>query len=41
MFLECKYDSRQSFYKKAKMEVQKNDFECTKDLYSYLREVIK
>lgn len=29
------YDTRQSFYRKAQVEVQKNDFECTKDLYSY------
>ena len=33
--LECEYDSRQSFYGKAFVEVQKNDFEITKDLYSY------
>ena len=35
MFLECEYDTRNSFYKKAYVEVQKNAFECTKDLYSY------
>lgn len=29
------YDARQSFYGKAQVEVQKNDFECTKKLYSY------
>lgn len=34
-YLTCRYDTRQSFYGKAKVEVQKNDFECTKDLYSY------
>lgn len=33
--LECEFDTRKSFYKKAYVEVQKNDFECTKDLYSY------
>ena len=33
--LECRFDTRQSFYGKAKVEVQKNDFECIKDLYSY------
>lgn len=33
--LECRYDSRQSFYGKAKVEFQKNDYESTKDLYSY------
>ena len=33
--LEAIYDARQSFYGKAKVEVQKNDFEQTKDLYSY------
>lgn len=34
-YLECEFDTRKSFYGKAKVEVQKNDFECTKDLYSY------
>lgn len=29
------YDTRQSFYRKAQVEVQRNDFECTKRLYSY------
>ena len=33
--LEAIYDTRQSFYGKAKVEVQKNDFEQIKDLYSY------
>lgn len=33
--LECMYDTRQSFYGKAKVIEQKNDFECIKDLYSY------
>ena len=35
MFLECIYDTRKSFYEKAYVEVQKNEFECIKDLYSY------
>lgn len=35
MNLECIYDSRQSFYGKAKIEFQKNDYESVKDLYSY------
>lgn len=29
------YDTRQSFYRKAQVQVQKNDFECTRSLYSY------
>lgn len=33
--LECEFDARKSFYKKAKVEVQKDNFECTKYLYSY------
>lgn len=33
--LSCQYDARNSFYKKAFVEIQKNDFEQTKDLYSY------
>ena len=35
MILEPIFDSRQSFYGKAKTEFQKNDFESIKDLYSY------
>ena len=34
-YLETQYDARKSFYKKAYIETQKNDFEQTKDLYSY------
>ena len=34
-FLEPIHDTRKSFYKKAYVEVQKNDFEQSKDLYSY------
>lgn len=34
-YLEPIYDTRQSFYKKAHTEFTKNDFESTKDLYSY------
>ena len=33
--LEARYDTRQSFYRKAYVETQRNDFESTKDLYSY------
>ena len=33
--LECIYDARKNFYWKAKVEFQKNDYESTKDLYSY------
>lgn len=33
--LEARYDTRQSFYHKDYVEVQRNDFESTKDLYSY------
>lgn len=35
MMLEPRYDSRKSFYGKAFVEVQKNDYNQTKDLYSY------
>ena len=35
MILEPRYDYRKSFYGKAVVEVQKNDYEQTKDLYSY------
>ena len=35
MILEPRYDSRKSFYGKAVVEVQNNDYEQTKDLYSY------
>lgn len=34
-YLEAQHDARKSFYKKAYIETQKNDFEQTKDLYSY------
>ena len=33
--LECRYDTRQSFYGKAKVETTKNTYEQTQDLYSY------
>lgn len=33
--LECEFDTRKSFYKKAKVEVRKDSFGCAKDLYSY------
>ena len=33
--LECRFDSRASFYGKAQVEVQKTTYEQTKDLYSY------
>ena len=33
--LSCRYDSRQSFYGKAKVEITKTTYEQTKDLYSY------
>lgn len=33
--LNCRYDTRKSFYGKAFVEIQKNDYEQTKDLYSY------
>ena len=33
--LECRFDSRASFYGKAKVECQKTDYEHTQDLYSY------
>ena len=34
-YLEPIYDIRQSFYKKAYTKFAKNDYESTKDLYSY------
>ena len=34
-YLECVYDKRKSFYKKAKVESIKTSFEQTKDLFSY------
>lgn len=33
--LECGYDTRKSFYGKAKVEETKNTYEYTQDLYSY------
>lgn len=33
--LDCIYDSRQSFYGKAKVEIVKNTYEQVCDLYSY------
>ena len=33
--LSCSYDARQSFYGKTKVEITKNDYEITYDLYSY------
>ena len=33
--LSCQYDTRQSFYGKAKVETIKNTYELTQDLYSY------
>ena len=33
--LECRYDTRQSFYGKAKVEETKNTYEYKQDLYSY------
>ena len=33
--LSCRYDSRQSFYGKAKVETIKNSVEQVQDLYSY------
>lgn len=33
--LQCRYDARQSFYGKAKVETTKNTYELTQDLYSY------
>ena len=33
--LECEYDSRASFYGKAKVETTTTTYEQTKDLYSY------
>ena len=33
--LQARYDSRKSFYGKARVECQKTDFEHTSDLYSY------
>lgn len=35
MYLECVFDTRKSFYKKAFVETKKNDFEIVKCLYSY------
>ncbi len=35
MELKPIYDTKQSFYRKARVRVQKNDFECTRSLYSY------
>ena len=33
--LECRFDSRQSFYGKAKVEITLTTYEQTIDLYSY------
>ena len=33
--LECRFDSRQSFYGKAKIEITRNTYGQTIDLYSY------
>ena len=33
--LQCRYDARQSFYGKAKVETTRNIHELTQDLYSY------
>ena len=33
--LQCIYDTRKSFYGKAKIEIVKNSNDQTKDLYSY------
>ena len=33
--LSCRFDSRQSFYGKAKVEITRNTYEQTIDLYSY------
>ena len=33
--LNCRYDSRQSFYGKAQVELSRNSIEQTQDLYSY------
>lgn len=33
--LECRFDSRRSFYGKAKVEVTRTTYEQTIDLYSY------
>ena len=33
--LLCRYDTRQSFYGKAKVETIKSTYELTQDLYSY------
>jgi adenine-specific DNA methylase len=35
MELETRYDSRASFYGKARTETTRNDYETTIDLYSY------
>ena len=34
-FLECRYDSRQSFYKKAKVEIIEDNINFDELLYSY------
>jgi hypothetical protein len=33
--LDCRFDSRQSFYGKAKIEITRTTYEQTIDLYSY------
>ena len=33
--LLCRYDTRQSFYGKAKVETTRTTYELTQDLYSY------
>ena len=33
--LQCRYDAKQSFYGKAKVETTKSSIEQVKDLYSY------
>ena len=34
-FLECRYDSRASFYKKAKVVIKEDNICCNELLYSY------
>lgn len=33
--LDCRYDTRQSFYGKAKVEIVRNTYEQVQNLYSY------